>query len=89
MQKELKEIIKKIAEECNFTENEVEEVISSYFNFLKHKISKIPYRNLESFKEVKTNFMIPGFGKLVVKNKGKNRLKNEKRFKVSKSNDVV
>jgi hypothetical protein len=76
----MKEILQETAKELNLPTNVVEKVIKAYMLFVKNKISKFRYQDLESLVGVKTNFFIPGLGKLVVKNKER-RKKYEKHSK--------
>ena len=70
----MKEIYEEVAKLLDVPASTVETVVTTYLNFIKHKISRIPYKKLTSWDKVKTNFFIPGFGKLVVKNKTQKRL---------------
>jgi nucleoid DNA-binding protein len=77
----MKEIIKETAKELGISAELVEKVVKAYLSYIKLKISKTAYRNLYTFNKVKTNFLLIGFGKFVVKNRSDKRLQNEKRFK--------
>lgn len=77
----MKEIIKETAKELDISTELVEKVVKAYLSYIKYKISSISYRNLYTFDKVKTNFLLLGFGKLVIKNRTDKRLQNEKRFK--------
>lgn len=68
------EIIEEVVKELNIDPKIVRKVMDSYFFYIRTKISKIKYRELTTFKGVKTNILIPGFGKLVVKSKVDKRL---------------
>jgi hypothetical protein len=54
----------------------VEKVMKTFFNFVRFRISKVKYKNLVTFNKVKTNFTLPGLGKLIIKNKTDRRLRN-------------
>ena len=58
-----------IAKELNVDIETVEKVIKVFMGFVRFRMSKIPYKTLETFDKIKTNFLIPGLGKLVVRNK--------------------
>jgi len=81
MKNPLHEIFEEVAGRLDITTKDVKEVVQDYFIFVKARISRIPYRNLSTFDGVKTNIPIPGFGKLVIRNKTDKRLQNDKRFK--------
>jgi nucleoid DNA-binding protein len=70
------EIFKQVSEELGISYDIVEKVMKTFFNFVRFRISKVKYKNLTTFIGVKTNFVLPGFGKLVVKNKTDRRLHN-------------
>jgi nucleoid DNA-binding protein len=70
----MKEIFLEVAEELGISVKVVESVINTYLSFVRHRISKVPYKTLKSWDKVKTNFLLPGFGKLVVKSKTQKRL---------------
>ena len=72
------DILRETAKQLNISYDVVEKVMKSYFNFIRFRISKVKYRELTSFDKVKTNFLLPGFGKLVVKNKKNRRFNNGK-----------
>ena len=71
------EIIEEVAKELNISSKIVRKVMDSYFFYIRSKISKVKYRDLTTFKGVKTNISIPGFGKLVVKSRVDKRLNLE------------
>lgn len=70
----MKEIFEEVANELGISAKLVENVVTTYLNFIRHRISKVQYKTLKSWDRVKTNFLLPGFGKLVVKNKTQKRL---------------
>lgn len=70
----MKEIFLEVAEELGISVNVVESVINTYLGFIRNRISRVPYKTLTSWDKVKTNFLLPGFGKLVVKGKTQKRL---------------
>lgn len=64
------EIIKEVAEKLNIEESVVSAVVKDYFKEFKNVITKVRYNTLTSFEGIKTNVLIPGFGRLIVsKNK--------------------
>lgn len=77
----MKEIIKETAQTLNMEVEVVDKIIKTYLQFIKSNISKIRYKELSTFLSIKTNFLLSGFGKLVVKNKTDKRLQHEKRIK--------
>jgi len=70
----MKDILKETAKELNLPYDVVEKVIKSFMQYIKIKISKIKYNELEKLDKVKTNFFIPYLGKLVVKSKTKRKM---------------
>jgi len=70
--------MREVAKVLNIPYSTVEKVMKSFFNFVKFRISKVPYKKLKTFDKIKTNFVIPGFGKLVVKNKVNRKIYEEK-----------
>ena len=76
----MKEILQETAEKLNLPYSLVENVINIYMGYIRYRVSKVIYRNLTTFKGVKTNILLVGLGKLVVKNKAK-RKAYEKRVK--------
>lgn len=71
----MRELFEETAKITGIPVEVVEKVIKSFMMFVKRKITSVKYRDLDSWDRVKTNFSIPGFGKLVVKSKTLNRLK--------------
>lgn len=69
----MKEILQETAKELNLPTDVIEKVIKAYMLFVKNKISKFRYQDLESLVGIKTNFLVPGLGKLVVKSKAKRK----------------
>jgi nucleoid DNA-binding protein len=70
------EIINQVSEELGVPKEVVEKVMRTFFNFVRFRISKVKYKDLITFSKVKTNFMLPGLGKLIIKNKTDRRLHN-------------
>jgi len=81
MRDPLHEIFEEVAGQLDLTTKDVKDVVMDFFAFVRSRISRVAYRELSSFKGVKTNIPIPNFGKLVIRNKTDNRLQNDKRFK--------
>jgi len=69
----MKEIVQETAKELGLPTDVVEKVVKAYMLFVKNRISKVRYQDLDSLVGIKTNFFIPGLGKLVVKNKTKRK----------------
>lgn len=65
----MKEVIIEVAKELNIDPRTVEKVIETFMGFVRFRMSKVAYKTLDSFDKIKTNFLIPGLGKLVVRNK--------------------
>ena len=70
----LREIYKETAAILDLEEEDIRRVVEHFFRYVSRRIGEKKYRNLETLEGVKTNFSIPGFGKLVVKNKLKRKL---------------
>lgn len=61
------DIIKKVAEELNLSEELVSRTYDAYWRFIRESISELPLKdNLskDTFDNLKTNFNIPSIGKL-------------------------
>jgi nucleoid DNA-binding protein len=72
------EIFKEVADTLGIPVNTVKSVITTFMSYIRMNITKKVYRNLDSLEGVKTNFSLPGFGKLAVKNKLNRSKLNEK-----------
>lgn len=65
-------LIKEVAEILKLDEELVKFIIESYIRHMKRVITKVKYKELKKFTEkIKTNIMIPGFGKMVVTSRSK------------------
>jgi len=74
-------LIKETAKQLNLPEERVKFVIDNYFRVLLKVLTKIRYSNLKSFNGIKTNAVVPGFGKFVVS------YRRKKSFNIKKSKD--
>ncbi len=74
------EIIREVAKTLNIPQDHVEKVIYSFFRTFKRTVTKTKYRDLDSLEGVKTNAVIPGFGKLVVTNKKYRKITKDKPY---------
>jgi len=72
----IKEVAKKLKTELGIDEEVVRIVTASYFRSFKAVLSKTTYREKNSLKDIKTNIVIPGFGRLLVSWKKKNKVNN-------------
>jgi len=90
MKNPLIEIFEEVAGRLDLTTKEVSDVVMDFFLFVKNRMTRVSYRKLDSFKNVKTNISIPGFGKLVIRNRTDKRLQygKEKRNKSNRENNA-
>ena len=61
------EILKKVSEELNISEEVVGSAYKSFFDFIREKITELPLKedlSEEEFNCLRTNFNIPSLGKL-------------------------
>ena len=70
----MEELIKETASRLGLSIEVVSKVIMTYVAYVKMRLTKIRYSQLGTFDKIRTNFSLPGFGKLVVKQNAKNRL---------------
>lgn len=63
----MQEILSKVAKELNLPVEEVSKVYKAYWLFIRQKIEALPLKEElteQEFNNLKTNFNIPGLGKL-------------------------
>lgn len=77
------ELIREVSKLLDIEESIVRTVVNSYLRSLRKVLTKVTYRGLPSLFSVKTNMIIPGFGKLVVSNGRK--LKEQNKYKLDKN----
>lgn len=70
----MRELFEETARLTGIPVDVVEKVVKSFMMFVKRKMTAVKYRELDSWDKIKTNLSIPGFGKLVVKNRSLKRL---------------
>lgn len=77
----MKQIIEETAKECGVNPDVVQDVIDSFYHYIRRKMSAKKFMELDSFAGVKTHFSLMGFGKLLVSNKLKRKHEERKRRK--------
>jgi nucleoid DNA-binding protein len=63
----MEQLIKETASRLGLSVELVDKIIRTYMEYVRMRLTKIRYSSLDSFEKVRTNFSLPGFGKLVVK----------------------
>ena len=71
----MNEIIKETANRLGLSEAMVSKIVKNYFRSLKRSVTKIDFKKQQTIADIKTNCIIPGFGKLVVNTHRKNNFK--------------
>ena len=74
----MKQLISETAEKLGMEEETVSTVINFFFRSFYKVITKVRLKELDTLYGVKTNAVIPGFGKLVVTQKRKQQLEKRK-----------
>lgn len=85
-------IYKKVSEEVELPIEVVKSVYTSYWSFIRNKITELPLKDIntkEEFDKLKTNFSIPFFGKMYLTWNRFNNIKNKYKYVESKKHTTI
>lgn len=82
----MRELVKEVATILNLDEATVQSIVDHYFKSLYTAITKVKYKEIDSFEGVKTNATIPGLGKFCVSAYIKERFNKRKNRKNAREN---